>query len=53
MRGFEGFVRQSREYNDDGYARQTSFGQTITAGTTYTVVVTGIYGNVVTYSQTD
>jgi flagellin-like protein len=30
-----------------------SFGQTITAGTTYTVVVTGIYGNVVTYSQTD
>jgi flagellin-like protein len=30
-----------------------SFGQTITSGTTYTVVVTGIYGNVVTYSQTD
>jgi len=30
-----------------------SFGQTITAGTTYTVVVTGLYGNVITYSQTD
>ena len=30
-----------------------SFGQTITSGTTYTVVVTGIYGNVVTRSQTD
>jgi len=30
-----------------------SFGQTITAGVTYTVVVTGVYGNVVTYSQTD
>jgi hypothetical protein len=30
-----------------------SFGQTIVAGTTYTVVVTGIYGNTVAFSQTD
>jgi len=30
-----------------------SFGNTITSGVTYTVVVTGSYGNVVTYSQTD
>jgi len=28
-----------------------SFGQTFTAGTTYSVVVTGIYGNSLTYSQ--
>lgn len=28
-----------------------SFGQTISSTTTYTVVVTGIYGNVVTFSQ--
>lgn len=30
-----------------------SFGQTWVSGTTYSVVVTGLYGNVVTYSQTD
>ena len=29
-----------------------SFGLTFVSGTTYTVVVTGLYGNVVTYSQT-
>ena len=29
-----------------------SFGQTFTSGTTYTVVVTGLYGNVATFSQT-
>src|SRR5579872_4809319 len=29
-----------------------SFGQTFVSGTTYTIVVTGIYGNVVRYSQT-
>jgi hypothetical protein len=29
-----------------------SFGQLFVSGTTYTVVVTGLYGNVVTYSQT-
>lgn len=30
-----------------------SFGNLITSGHTYTVVVTGLYGNVITYSQTD
>ena len=29
-----------------------SFGQTFVAGTTYTIIVTGIFGNVVTHSQT-
>ena len=29
-----------------------SYGQTFTSGTTYTVVVTGLYGNVVTFYQT-
>lgn len=29
-----------------------SFGQTFVSGTTYTIVVTGVYGNSVTYSET-
>jgi hypothetical protein len=29
-----------------------SYGQTFSSGTTYTVVVTGLYGNVITYYQT-
>lgn len=30
-----------------------SYGQLFTVGTTYTIVVTGVYGNVVTFSQED